>query len=169
MELCPGLDHVDRTPESIFWCILIFWSPCAGFEWADLWLARSALLFGSPVHMAWRNRSITLRIIVKFVSVSYCYSTHLAKSFPRNARNTCSAFQRQGADISSLFRFREAELPYCASALGPMRPPKILTSAPSTRVSEPVPTNRAGHSCYVSSLDWLRPVSQGRAEMGTQR
>ena len=69
---------------------------------ADLWLARSALLFGSPVHMAWRNSSITLRIIMKFVCVSYCYGTHLAKSFLRNARNTCSAFQRPGSTYASV-------------------------------------------------------------------
>lgn len=164
MELCPGLDHVDRTPDSIFWCILIFGSPCPGFEWADLWLARSALLFGSPVHMAWRNRSITVRIIVKFVSVSYCCGTPVVLSSVQGADTLAS-----GSRFLLPFRFREAELPYCASALGPMRPPMILTSAPSTRVSEPVPTNGAGYSCYVSNLDWLRLVSQGRAEMGTQR
>jgi len=137
----------------------------------------SGPIFGSPVRpcfsalpFIWldnfeNNREICqCKLLLQYTSGKVLPATPVVLSSVQGAHTLAS-----GSRFLLPFRFREAELPYCASALGPMRPPMILTSAPSTRVSEPVPTNGAGYSCYVSNLNWLRPVSQGRAEMGTQR
>ncbi|KAF8846690.1 hypothetical protein BDZ45DRAFT_682377 [Acephala macrosclerotiorum] len=69
---------------------------------------------------------------------------------------------------------REAELHHCASALGPnsaltLPLPVILTSAPSTRVSEPVPITVLGIATMSKPKLAPAPSGKGGGEMGTQR
>jgi hypothetical protein len=97
----------------------------------------------------------------------------LAKRMRQRAREPSSA-SSPNADIpkapAQWMTSGRPNCPTAPAAWGQIRPltlplPMILTSAPSTRVSEPVPTMVLG----IRSLNWLRPVSKGGAEMGTQR